>query len=334
MRQNIFITTGMILAASITASVGAAPASPSSDATSVSADAVATAETRAAAEAPKNLLRVAVLDFENKVPGSLNDVGSGMAEMLIRELKKTGRYTVLERAALAEVLGEQDFTNSGRAQRGQQIATGRVKGAQLLIKGAVTEFSYNVSNRNAGIGFGGFGIGVTQAKARIAADIRLIDPMTGEIVKTHDQAAEIKSSGANVAGTLQGFSFSGGGSENHPMGQAVRQLIGEMTAFITKTLDTGTIEILVTQKFEGRVVKAESADRIVINRGISDGVKVGDRFRISRVTEELVDPESGEMLGETKLTVGTIEITRVENRWSEGRVIEGEGFMANDRVTR
>jgi curli biogenesis system outer membrane secretion channel CsgG len=283
---------------------------------------------------PPTLLRIAVLDFENKVPNGQADIGSGMADMLIRELKKTGRYTVLERAALAEVLGEQDLTNSGRVQRGQQIAIGRVKGAQLLIKGAVTEFSYDVKDRNAGIGYRGWGLGWTEARARIAADIRLIDAMTGEIIQAYDEATEVKSTGASVAGTVSGFSFSAGGNENHPLGQAARQLIDRMVNQITRRLDTGTIEVLVSQGFEARIVKADDLQRIVISRGFSDGVKVGDRLQVNRVTEELTDPQTGEVLGVQKLSIGTIEITSVQERFAEARAISGSGFMRNDVVIK
>lgn len=285
------------------------------------------------AQAPVKL-RVAVLDFENKVPGSLNDLGSGMADMLIRELDKTGRYTVLERAGLADVLGEQDLTNSGRVQRGQQIAIGRVKGAQLLIKGAVTEFSYNVKNRNIGIGYRGVGLGMNSATARVAIDIRLIDAMTGEIIQTFDQASEIEASGAQVSGSLSGFSFSGGGNENHPMGQAVRQLIDRSINEIARRIDTRTIEVLTAQTFEGSIVKVDSLQRIVINRGSSDGVRVGDRFKITRVIEELTDPETGEVLGREKISIGEIEVTDVKERWSEARARSGNEFQRGDNVSK
>ncbi|PIU47415.1 MAG: hypothetical protein COS94_07345 [Candidatus Hydrogenedentes bacterium CG07_land_8_20_14_0_80_42_17] len=280
------------------------------------------------------LLRVAVLDFENKVPAGQNDIGWGMAEMLIRELKKTGRYQVLERAALAEILGEQDFTQSGRVQRGQQLAIGKVKGAQVLIKGAITEFSYDVQDRNFGLGYRGIGIGFTEAKARVAADIRLIDAMTGEIIETMDEAADVKATGAQLAGTVNDFSFSAGGNNNHPLGQAVRQLIDRMVNRISNRLDTKTIEVMMTQNFEGSVVKVNEDKTIVINRGFSDGVKTGERLNVNRIIETLIDPETNEVLGTEKTAIGIIEITNVEEKWSKAIIVSGSGFQRGDNVTR
>lgn len=279
-------------------------------------------------------LRVAVLQFDNKVPNAQAEVGVGMADMLIRELDKIGRFEVVERESLAEILGEQDFTNSGRVQRGQQLSIGRIKGAHLLIKGAVTEFSYNVQNRNVGLGYRGFGIGFTEGKARVAIDMRLIDPVTGEIIQTYDEAVEVSATGANVAGTLSGFSFSGGGSNNHPMGQAVRQLIDKSINVIMTRLDTSTVTALMAEKFQGSVVKADGPDRIVINRGSSDGVSVGDKLTVRRVIEELIDPETGELLGREEITIGEIQVTQVNDRWSEGRALWGEGFQRGDVVVK
>ncbi len=280
------------------------------------------------------LLRIAVLDFENKVPNGQSDLGWGMAEMLIRELKKTGRYQVLERAALADVLAEQDLTQSGRVQRGQQLTIGRVKGAQLLVKGAVTEFQYDVRDRNLGLGYRGVGIGITEARARLACDIRLIDAMTGEIIETMDEATEVKSTGAQLAGTVSGFSFATGGTENHPMGQAVRQLIDRMVNRISNRLDTRTIEVMMAQNFEGSVVKVDEENRVVINRGQADGVRVGERLKIHRVMDTLVDPETNEVLGTEKIEIGVIEVTVVNERWSAGRIVSGTGFQRGDNVTR
>lgn len=322
----IFAWVGIAILAQITA---AEPSASMLDGSTPAIAAVAPAP-----PAPPEKLRVAVIEFENKVPSAQADIGWGMADMLISELRKTGRYTILERGSLADVLGEQDFTQSGRVQRGQQVAIGRVKGAQLLIKGAITEFSYNVRNRNIGIGYKGFGLGITEARARVAADIRLIDAMTGEVINSIDQAADIKASGANIAGTISGFSFATGGSDNHPMGQAVRQLIEQIVGRITSALDTGTIEVLTAEHFEGRIVKVDNPSRIVINRGSSDGVRVGDQFSVSRVTEELVDPETGEMLGQEKLKLGRIEVISVEERFAIARAVYGEGFERDDRVEK
>jgi hypothetical protein len=45
--------------------------------------------------------------------------------------------------------------------------------------------------------------------------------------------------------------------------------------------------------------------KVVINRGVLHGVKVGDRFLIYKLTDEIIDPETKEPLGRLELSKGT-----------------------------
>src|SRR5512138_2753731 len=89
--------------------------------------------------------RIAVLAFENKVAerwyNESWNIESSITEMLVTELMKTGRFVVLERGSLAEVVGEQDLGAGGRVRAETAARVGELLGAQLLVKGAVTEFS-------------------------------------------------------------------------------------------------------------------------------------------------------------------------------------------------
>jgi len=67
--------------------------------------------------------RVAVLNFEygtvrsstQAIFGTDQDVGKGISDMLVQKLVQDGKYSVIERNALDKVLGEQNFSNSDRA---------------------------------------------------------------------------------------------------------------------------------------------------------------------------------------------------------------------------
>lgn len=67
--------------------------------------------------------------------------------------------------------------------------------------------------------------------------------------------------------------------------------------------------------FPAIVVKVVSEFTIVINRGIRDGVKMGQRFQIYSVDdEELTDPETGEKLGPLELIKGTGGVSHVQEK--------------------
>ena len=279
-------------------------------------------------------IRIAVLDFENKVPNGQADLGWGMADMLITALRETGRYTVLEREALADVLGEQDFAGSSRADNKTSIKKGKLLGAQLLIKGAITEFSYNTGGGNLGLGYKGFGLGTSSSTARAAADIRVVDAVTGEVIESHHDSVEAKSSGLQLSGSSNGFSFGVGGNKNSPLGKAARDLIEKMTNFIGTAISSHAIEGSAEPVLEGRVIKVDGPDMIYFNRGEDDGVKIGDKFDIYHPTESLVDPETGETLGSEKEFVGRVEVIKVDKKYSVVKSLSGESFVRNDIVQK
>src|SRR5574340_1403314 len=67
------------------------------------------------------------------------EVGAGLTEQLTTALINSGRFIVLERKALDEVLGEQDLGASGRVNPETAAAKGKVIGAEWLIKGTITD---------------------------------------------------------------------------------------------------------------------------------------------------------------------------------------------------
>ena len=65
--------------------------------------------------------------------------GEAIQAQLITELTKTGRYRVVERENIQGILGEQDLASGGRSRKGSGPASGDLEGAQLMIKGVITD---------------------------------------------------------------------------------------------------------------------------------------------------------------------------------------------------
>ena len=97
--------------------------------------------------------RVAVMNFEygtvrdyvNTIFGGDQDVGKGIADLLVDKLVKDGVYSVIERKELDKVLTEQNFSNSNRADPSTAAKIGRVLGVVSLnlneIKAGVYQFA-------------------------------------------------------------------------------------------------------------------------------------------------------------------------------------------------
>ena len=104
--------------------------------------------------------RVAVLSFDDAAVrssstsafGTSQDVGAGLADVLINELLKNGAYLLVERTALDAVLKEQNFSNSSRADAKTAAAIGRLLGVDAIIIGSVTQFAVEESAVAVGSG--------------------------------------------------------------------------------------------------------------------------------------------------------------------------------------
>src|SRR5271165_7360778 len=140
--------------------------------------------------------RVAVFDFDYATVktntaalfGTDIDVGKGIADLLVKNLVNDGTYSVIERKQLDKILGEQNFSNSNRADPASAARIGKILGLDAIIVGSITEFGNETKNRNIGGGGGGFGgfgiggIGHKETKANVQIDARLVDVDTAEIL--------------------------------------------------------------------------------------------------------------------------------------------------------
>src|SRR5215471_13211483 len=119
--------------------------------------------------------RVAVMNFDYStvhstvmsIWGADQDIGKGIADLLVDKLVNDGQYSVIERKALDKILG-----------------------VDAIIIGSITQFGRDDKKTGVGGGaFGGFGrrVGVggfekRESKAEVAVTARMINTETAEIL--------------------------------------------------------------------------------------------------------------------------------------------------------
>ncbi len=67
-------------------------------------------------------------------------------------------------------------------------------------------------------------------------------------------------------------------------------------------------------KIQGKVAKILDASRLIVNVGRQSGVKEGMLFVILALGDEVVDPDTGESLGEWEVPKGYVRATHVQDR--------------------
>jgi curli biogenesis system outer membrane secretion channel CsgG len=129
-------------------------------------------------EAEPTRVDVSMLPARERDARLFTDLGSGIGDVVIRELFDLGRFDLVERRNLASALAEQDLGQSGRFDNATVAEAGRLVGAELILVGAVTEFSID----RASAVVPGFLGGATVTTVRAGVELRFVDVATGRIL--------------------------------------------------------------------------------------------------------------------------------------------------------
>jgi hypothetical protein len=80
------------------------------------------------------------------------------------------------------------------------------------------------------------------------------------------------------------------------------------------------------------VVASVDGGQIVLNIGAKAGLKVGDQLTVKRVTKEIKDPSTGQVIRKMTTDVGVIRLTDVDDISAVGAPVSGTGFKVGDNV--
>jgi curli biogenesis system outer membrane secretion channel CsgG len=292
----------------------------------------------APAEAQKK--RVAVMNFDyatvstyvSQIFGSNQDIGKGIADMLVDRLVNDGTYSVIERKELDKIIAEQNFSNSDRADPASAAKIARILGVDAIIIGSITQFGNDNSTTKVGGGAlggvtGRFGIGgASKSKSTAVVQItaRMIDTSTAEILASAPGKGESSRGGVGLLGAGGSAYGAGGGGldmkssgfQNTILGEATNKAVTEVAqGLIAKAASLPT----VTVEINGLVADASPDGTLVLNIGSRNGLKVGDTLSVKRKVREVRDPDSGKVLRSIEDAVGTVVITEVEATSAVGK---------------
>ena len=299
---------------------------------------------------PTRKVRVAVLDFDYATVqtnsaalfGTNIDVGKGITDLLVTNLVKDGTYSVIERAALDKVMKEQNFSNSNRADPTSAAQLGKLLGVDYVIVGSITEFGNETKKTNlggAGGNWGGFGLGGlghSNSKANVAITARIINIDTAEILAVADGKGESSRSSTSMLGGGGNWHGFGGGNADFGSHDFQQTIIGEATKSAVDQLSTGLVsdspKLGVRSIVVEGLVAAVDSGQVILNVGAKAGVKVGDQFSVLRVTKEIKDPATGNVLRRLTTAVGVVKATDVDDVSAICTPVSGSGFQTGDMI--
>jgi curli biogenesis system outer membrane secretion channel CsgG len=257
------------------------------------------------------------------------NVGDGLAAQLATELTRTGCFVVLDRTGLSDVLREQELGLAGIVSRDTAPRAGRAIGAEVIIKGTITEFEPNKRGRGLTLGMAlpntpiGIRLGRNGSTGHVGLDISVVDASTGQVEYAHRVTADSTAGGWTIGLDFKRASIGGDAFGKSPLGIASRNALGQAILLLAK--DLGSLP------WRSQVVDS-AENTIFLNAGVATGIRTGDTFRVSTVVRTLVDPSTGLLLDTIEREIGQVRIITVKEKYAMAEPVDGIRVKRGDYV--
>lgn len=266
---------------------------------------------------------VAVMDLRGS--GLSETDAKFLTERLMIELQRTDVFDVLERGKMDEILKEQGFQQTGACdQTSCLVEAGRMLPVQKMIGGSVGKFGETFS-----------------------IQIRLIDLKTAKVEKTATKDFEQKmdylltDGMKNVAISIIGIEDDKAVNNKNNF-NVQKNSTDSSIAYVIK-LKSSNNENSKLYEQAGRnaqmyeMLKEKYIDRVIINKGVINGIKIGDIYETFRVKENnnIIDPVTKEVLdkGIKIIQVAYLKVEKIEDKYSECSILKSKNqIKVGDKV--
>ena len=241
-------------------------------------------------------------------------VTESMNNQLIDRMHNTRKFKVIARSDLDAVMKEADFAQGGVVDTMSPGAAQafQIAGVKYLVVTTVDDFQdyeetleLKVLNKI-----------VKKRIMRFSAVTKLYDTTTGALLESaniqlgpgdrdYEQVRALSESNNNVTAN---------GSLNDYLLVSTARLMADRVA-------NRIIDVL----YPARVI-AKTGKQVTINRGDGLNIAEGQVWGVFALGEELIDPATGESLGQEEVEVGSVRIVGVTPKFSRGMTMEDNGI--------
>lgn len=255
------------------------------------------------------------------------ELGTGMETMLGKALVNSKRYIVLERKHFEDINKEIAKQGDPGANPLTNIESGRRLGAQVLIRGSVTEISYKKKRTEVEVGGGSIGdlaIGKGDHVATVTIDLKLVDVATSQILQAVTGTGRFSNKGTSVGFTSSDFRFGNSSFEKSPIAKALRLAIENGVEEFGKQMEKVAWEAKVVT-----VSKIEEEHVVYLNFGSDAGIPVGTVLEIREPGKPLIDPDTNEVIDrEEDRVITTCKVKKINERSSIATIADPAGINA------
>jgi len=266
-------------------------------------------------------------------------MGEGLAEMLITELSRLGKYEILESTALKELATEIDLGQQGYVDQKEKVEKGGWSAADFMFRGKVTRFGQNQKGLNLGgfVPFSGGAGGVKVTTSDVRVDWRVVDVHTRKVLKTGSATASHKGTAFDVGVAVQGhggnIGFKNQDFMNSALGKAtakaVTNIVEDLMAYNppasgrarSKAAQQNQVVAAEQAAFNalretpGKVLAVVNKTTVIVSLGSKHGFKSGDKLKVYELIETK-DDKGAVVFSEEKL-YGELTLDAVQEERSK-----------------
>jgi hypothetical protein len=239
----------------------------------------------------------------------MNRIIESLDGQLIDRINATRKFDVLSRSDVDQITKEQQFGASGNVDPNSAAQIGKDLGAKYILTATVDDFQDYFETAT----FQSIGATATKRVFQFSIVAKIYDSTSGKLLGSANFQT-----GNNEFKEIQ--------AENN---SSVKNgdLSDDMMVAIARSM-AGDIAIHVADVIFPIKVLLKDDSGVTINRGEGGGVVVGDTFNVFALGKPLVDPDTGEVLGNQEVSVGKVQVTEVDPKFSKAKVLEDNGIDA------
>lgn len=247
---------------------------------------------------------VAIYEIEDLSGNSLAPQFSTMIETAITG---TNKFRVMERSGMNKLLREQGGAKSGLLTTNRPGKVGGFEGADYLVYGTITAISAKQKSNFGASLLGGLGSNRSSPScsntiASLEADIKITDAKTGEVrYATRISEVQQGSTSCGTAGQIDTAALLRGAADKVATG-------------------------LVITIYPIQIASVQPDGSFVLNYG-AGAIVPGAIMTVFQKGEAIVDPATGEVIGNNETPYGQIQITDVQPRFSKAVPVSNFAVM-------
>jgi curli biogenesis system outer membrane secretion channel CsgG len=282
--------------------------------------------------------RIAILPFDDSIARTQQmQIGEKVADGLISKIAGSGTFEVVDRQYLNNIMAEQNLKMDERFDPTRAAKLGKLANVDLLVMGRIDAFNAEAVNAKSNGFFSSKATTTGQIELKVTA--RMISVETASIVAAPSSSSELSqilSQTTEVLPSNQGSvtaRHTGTQNVNAALLKLVDNSIDAVSAELAKKIEDSAAKIPGAAHAASAVAKVIGIDSglILINRGSSAGIKVGQQFLIVRVVDTgLKDPDTGKPVSKKK-KICSLAISEVDDSIASGKC-DGEAPEAGDEV--